>query len=51
MLAWQDTSGQTWLTYNDLHWIAQRHGLGEEVDQTVKELSGVMAAVAKQATT
>jgi hypothetical protein len=51
MLAWQDTSGKTWLTYNDLHWIAQRHGLGEEVDQTVKVLSGVMAAVAKQATT
>ena len=51
MLAWQDTSGQTWLTYNDLHWIAQRHGLGDEVDQTVKVLSGVMAAVAKQATT
>jgi uncharacterized protein (DUF302 family) len=51
MLAWQDTSGKTWLTYNDLHWIAQRHGLGEEVDQSVKVLSGVMAAVAKQATT
>jgi uncharacterized protein (DUF302 family) len=51
MLAWQDSSGTTWLTYNDLHWIAERHGLGQEVDQTVKVLSGVMAAVAKQATT
>ena len=51
MLAWQDGSGKTWLTYNDLHWIAERHGLGQEVDQAVKVLSGVMAAVAKQATT
>jgi uncharacterized protein (DUF302 family) len=51
MLAWQDSSGKTRLTYNDLHWIAERHGLGQEVDQTVKVLSGVMAAVAKQATT
>jgi uncharacterized protein (DUF302 family) len=24
MLAWQDGSGATWLTYNDPHWIAER---------------------------
>jgi uncharacterized protein (DUF302 family) len=26
-LVWQDTSGNTWLSYNDPAWIAQRHGL------------------------
>src|SRR5262249_48388605 len=46
-----DGSRATGLTYNDPHWIAERHGLGQDVDQTVKVLSGVMAAVAKQATT
>ncbi len=27
-LVWQDPSGQTWLSYNDPLWLAQRHGLG-----------------------
>ena len=25
-LIWQDTSGDTWLSYNDPAWLAQRHG-------------------------
>jgi len=28
-LVWQDTSGATWLSYNDPVWLAQRHGLAE----------------------
>ena len=27
MLVWQDTGGQTWLSYNDPHWLAERHGI------------------------
>jgi len=27
-LVWQDPSGQTFLSYNDPLWLAQRHGLG-----------------------
>ena len=26
-LVWQDASGDTWLSYNDPAWLAQRHGL------------------------
>ena len=50
-LAWQDGAGKTWLTYNDPHWIALRHNLGHEVDQTVKALSEVLAAISRRATT
>jgi uncharacterized protein (DUF302 family) len=51
VLAWQDGAGKTWLSYNDPQWIAQRYGLGHEVEQTVKTLSGALAAIAKEATT
>jgi uncharacterized protein (DUF302 family) len=50
-LVWQDNAGKTWLTYNDPEWIAQRHGLGHEVDQVVKTISGTLAAISKEATT
>jgi uncharacterized protein (DUF302 family) len=50
VLAWQDDAGKTWLTYNDPYWIAQRHGLGHEVDQTLKALSAALAAISKEAT-
>ena len=50
LLAWQDSAGKTWLTYNDPHWIAQRCGLGHDVDQTVQTLSGALAAISKEAT-
>ena len=26
-LIWQDESGQVWLTYNDPHYLAKRHGI------------------------
>jgi uncharacterized protein (DUF302 family) len=51
ILVWQDSAGKTWLTYNDPNWIAQRHGLGQDVEPTVKALSRAMAAISKQATT
>jgi uncharacterized protein (DUF302 family) len=51
VLAWQDSAGKTWLGYNDPHWIAQRHALGQEVDPTVKALSAALAAISKEATT
>jgi uncharacterized protein (DUF302 family) len=49
ILVWQDSAGKTWLTYNDPHWIAQRHGLGHEVDPVVKALSGAAEAISKHA--
>lgn len=28
-LAWEDEQGNVWVSYNDAHWLAQRHGLGD----------------------
>jgi uncharacterized protein (DUF302 family) len=50
-LVWQDASGDTWLSYNDPAWLAQRHGLGDEMEATVKMITAAINAVTKAATT
>jgi uncharacterized protein (DUF302 family) len=49
-LVWQDASGTTWLSYNDLAWLAQRHGLGHEVDAPVKAMTALLSALTRAAT-
>src|SRR6202047_3913465 len=34
-LVWQDASGNTWLSYNDPDWLANRHGLSGETQAAV----------------
>jgi uncharacterized protein (DUF302 family) len=48
-LAWEDASGKTWLSYNDLKWLGQRHNLKHEIDPIVNILSTVLGAVAQKA--
>ena len=48
-LVWQDEQGATWLSYNDPAWLAQRHGLGHEVEAAVNAMAAALAAVAKAA--
>jgi uncharacterized protein (DUF302 family) len=50
-LVWEDAAGATWLSYNDPSWLAQRHGLGGEVEAAVGAMSGALSSVAKTATT
>jgi uncharacterized protein (DUF302 family) len=50
-LVWQDASGNTWLSYNDPGWLAQRHGLGGETQAAVGMMTAALDAVAKAATT
>ena len=50
-LAWEDADGKVWLSYNDVAWIAKRHGLGERSEQAVKAMTAAMAAITKAATT
>ena len=50
-LVWQDASGATWLSYNDPHWIAQRHGLDDATRAAVEALSGALKAISAKATT
>jgi uncharacterized protein (DUF302 family) len=48
-LVWQDAAGDTWLSYNDPRWLAERHGLGGEIDATLTALAGLLASVAAAA--
>ena len=48
MLAWQDANGKNWLAYNDIDWLAKRHGLGEDLAPAI---SGIAKALAKLAET
>jgi uncharacterized protein (DUF302 family) len=49
-LVWQDAAGKTWLSYNDPGWLAKRHGVGADVEPTVKAMAAALAAVATTAT-
>jgi uncharacterized protein (DUF302 family) len=49
-LVWQDAAGTTWLSYNDPAWLAQRHGLGDQVQATTHALATALAALARAAT-
>ncbi len=49
-LVWEDADGKAWLGYNDPGWIAQRHGLGVTSAPAVKAMSGLLAAIAQEAT-
>src|SRR5258705_9460687 len=44
VLVWQDAAGQTWLSYNEPNWMAQRHhldGNAEIVDRLANALSAI----------
>jgi uncharacterized protein (DUF302 family) len=41
-LAWQDTKGQVWLSYNDAAYIQQRFGLSDDVMKPLAGLSALM---------
>ena len=49
-LVWEDADGKVWLSYNDVHWIAQRHGLGAASAGAVEATSKALAAIAEEAT-
>jgi uncharacterized protein (DUF302 family) len=49
ILGWQDEGGKVWLTYNDPHWLAQRHQLGAATDASVSALASLLAKLAKAA--
>ncbi|HUZ57510.1 MAG TPA: DUF302 domain-containing protein [Hanamia sp.] len=50
-LAWEDIQGKTWLTYNDINWIAERHGLSKEMNSIIKAIADGITSVALNATT
>jgi uncharacterized protein (DUF302 family) len=49
-LVWQDSSGTTWISYNDPAWLALRHELGHATDEVVHALSAALDSLVKAAT-
>lgn len=48
-LAWEDAEQKVWLAYNDVSYLADRHGLGGELGPTIGALSSVSAQIANAA--
>ncbi|ESW91146.1 DUF302 domain-containing protein [Mesorhizobium sp. C280B] len=44
-LAWEDEQGKVWLSYNDAHWLAERHGLGDASRNAVAAIAAGMDKV------
>jgi uncharacterized protein (DUF302 family) len=42
VLVWEDADGRTWLSFNSIEYLRQRHGLPDDL---TKPLSGVVALV------
>ena len=47
-LVWQDAAGNTWISYNEPCWVAQRHGL-TDAEQVVNNLAAVLNAIVRTA--
>jgi len=50
-LVWEAADGKVWLSYNDPHWIAQRHGLGAASAGPVETMANALRAIAAEAAT
>ncbi len=45
VLAWEDADSAVWLTYNDLAWLARRHGLGANSRVALAAITAAMATL------
>jgi uncharacterized protein (DUF302 family) len=50
VLVWQDEAQQTWVSYPDLTWLAQRYGLPAGTEAPIAKLTAVLEAVIAQST-
>jgi uncharacterized protein (DUF302 family) len=48
ILVWQDAANNTWLSYNELSWIAQRHGV-TGAESTIDKMADLLNAIAREA--
>ena len=47
-LVWQDETNKTWISYNELSWIAVRHGL-TNVDLVISKMAALLHAITVKA--
>ena len=48
ILVWQDSANNTWLSYNEPSWIAQRHGVAG-VESTIDKMADLLQTIAREA--
>jgi uncharacterized protein (DUF302 family) len=48
ILVWQDAANNTWLSYNEPRWIAQRHNV-TTAEPVVSKMTAMLSAIAKEA--
>ena len=48
ILVWQDAANNTWLSYNEPGWIAQRHSVAG-AESTVDKMADLLRAIAREA--
>jgi uncharacterized protein (DUF302 family) len=48
-LVWQDASGDTWISYNDPSWLANRHALASDNAAVIGNMATALEAVANEA--
>ena len=48
ILVWQDAANNTWLSYNEPNWIAQRHGVAGR-ESTIDKMADLLRAIAREA--
>jgi len=47
-LVWEDTAGETWISYNKPRWIAQRHSVAN-AEPVVSKMAAALSAMSKAA--
>ncbi|MGA9264905.1 MAG: DUF302 domain-containing protein [Rhodomicrobium sp.] len=48
-LVWEDGKGQTWISYNDPVWLAQRHALPSQAEKVAETLRQGLESIVKSA--
>ncbi len=48
-LVWEDGKGQTWISYNDPVWLAQRHALPTQPEKVAEALRQGLESIVKSA--
>jgi uncharacterized protein (DUF302 family) len=48
-LVWQDASGDTWISYNEPSWLANRHALANDIAAVIGNMAKALKAVTNEA--
>jgi uncharacterized protein (DUF302 family) len=48
-LVWEDAAGETWLSYNETGWIAQRHSV-IDAEPVVSKMAAALSAISRAVT-